>query len=607
MAETRKDKRAPVSLKVRFKSATVDEFIEHYSKDVSRGGIYIKSSQPLPVGTLLKFQFQLKDESALIRGVGRVVWTRAEEDAAADQPAGMGIKFIKMDNDSRATVERIIESHAPEGGTYESGRYNATSAEPFGSDPPSGPMEQGDSFFPSLPPAELPPPEDRTAVRQATELLAAVLAENGTDEAAALEAEQRAEEARRRTQEIESQRKAELERRRASERAGSLPSMIVDPALSPRAGRPSEREAESELTPLPRPSQAIREAHERAAMLAEANDEPNTEPPSAGPTAPVTPTPTLTTSVPEPDRRRGWFPVAVIGSLLLIALVVAVRGGPRELSPASEPMAQPSEPERSTQPSVAPSENAPATGTAATNEAARPSAAEEPQAPKQPEAAGRVLIPVDVVTAPRGAEVFVGSELRGLSPLTLELPEGKQVTLRVRAPGYSELTQEVTPKIKSESVKLRLSPLPYVVRIESTPPGASVNVGGQRGTTPVELQLDEAPAAELPVSARLTGYALARTQIEPRSFAEQEGAMRATVSLKLTPQLPGASGKEGGESLGEPPKKPAPAKRPPPARPAASAEPKQPAEAKPEPAERPVEAPKPAAPKEDIPDNPFGD
>ena len=37
MADTRKDKRAPISLKVRFKSATLDEFIEQYSGDISRG------------------------------------------------------------------------------------------------------------------------------------------------------------------------------------------------------------------------------------------------------------------------------------------------------------------------------------------------------------------------------------------------------------------------------------------------------------------------------------------------------------------------------------------------------------------------------------------
>ena len=94
MADTRKDRRAPVSLKVRFKSATVDEFIEHYCKDVSRGGIFIKSSQPMSIGTLLKFQFQLKDESSLIRGVGRVVWTRSPEDAVADQPPGVAAPSV---------------------------------------------------------------------------------------------------------------------------------------------------------------------------------------------------------------------------------------------------------------------------------------------------------------------------------------------------------------------------------------------------------------------------------------------------------------------------------------------------------------------------------
>lgn len=57
MSDTRKDKRAPISLKVRFKSATVDEFIEQYSLDISRGGLFIKSKTPMSIGTLLKFEF----------------------------------------------------------------------------------------------------------------------------------------------------------------------------------------------------------------------------------------------------------------------------------------------------------------------------------------------------------------------------------------------------------------------------------------------------------------------------------------------------------------------------------------------------------------------
>ena len=58
--DTRKDRRVKiVSLNVRYKSATVDEFIENHAHDVSRGGIYIKTANPFPPGTLLKFEIRL--------------------------------------------------------------------------------------------------------------------------------------------------------------------------------------------------------------------------------------------------------------------------------------------------------------------------------------------------------------------------------------------------------------------------------------------------------------------------------------------------------------------------------------------------------------------
>jgi uncharacterized protein (TIGR02266 family) len=106
--DVRKNKRTPVSLKVRFKSATLDEFIEQYCKDLSKGGVFVKSETPLPPGTLLKFEFQLRDTSPLIQGVGRVVWKREANEADDKLPAGMGIKFIKMDERSRSVVDRIL-------------------------------------------------------------------------------------------------------------------------------------------------------------------------------------------------------------------------------------------------------------------------------------------------------------------------------------------------------------------------------------------------------------------------------------------------------------------------------------------------------------------
>jgi hypothetical protein len=63
--DTRKDRRVKiVSLNVRYKSATVDEFIENHAHDVSRGGIFIKTANPFPPGTLLKFEIRLASDQA---------------------------------------------------------------------------------------------------------------------------------------------------------------------------------------------------------------------------------------------------------------------------------------------------------------------------------------------------------------------------------------------------------------------------------------------------------------------------------------------------------------------------------------------------------------
>jgi uncharacterized protein (TIGR02266 family) len=117
--DTRKDRRVKiVSLNVRYKSATVDEFIENHAHDVSRGGIYIKTANPFPQGTLLKFEIRLSSDQTVITGVGRVVWKR--EAAQGEQPAGMGVKFIKVDDSSKVVIDRLVTTKSDAGKAFES-------------------------------------------------------------------------------------------------------------------------------------------------------------------------------------------------------------------------------------------------------------------------------------------------------------------------------------------------------------------------------------------------------------------------------------------------------------------------------------------------------
>lgn len=119
--DTRKDRRVKiVSLNVRYKSATVDEFIDNHALDVSRGGIYIKTNNPFSPGTLLKFEIRLVSDQAVITGVGRVVWKRDAVHGAPDRPPGMGVKFIKVDDPSRALIDKLVNTRADAGKAFES-------------------------------------------------------------------------------------------------------------------------------------------------------------------------------------------------------------------------------------------------------------------------------------------------------------------------------------------------------------------------------------------------------------------------------------------------------------------------------------------------------
>ncbi|HVR20814.1 MAG TPA: TIGR02266 family protein, partial [Polyangiaceae bacterium] len=210
--ETRKDPRAKVlTMTVRYKSATLDEFIEHHSHDVSRGGMFIKTPSPFPPGTLLKFEVRISGDQRVMQGVGRVVWKREAGEVHDGAPAGMGVKFIKIDDASRTVIDQLVTRSGGAISAFERGGSDSTATPiaaqvapkpateaptpvvrkstmmglgAMGSEAPepiaNPPAEAATGFFPAgRDGVEEPAPEDRTVMKQAAELLQDALREAG--------------------------------------------------------------------------------------------------------------------------------------------------------------------------------------------------------------------------------------------------------------------------------------------------------------------------------------------------------------------------------------------------------------------------------------------
>ena len=104
-AEKRKSPRAELHILVQFRFDTFEDFLAEYSIDISVGGMFLRTDHPRPEGSMIYLQFALRDGSKLIEGLGKVVRVNP---AGGSAPAGMGVEFVNLDEDSRGLIEEIV-------------------------------------------------------------------------------------------------------------------------------------------------------------------------------------------------------------------------------------------------------------------------------------------------------------------------------------------------------------------------------------------------------------------------------------------------------------------------------------------------------------------
>jgi type IV pilus assembly protein PilZ len=111
MAEdSRRHERADVRLELNYRDATGGNFLFEYSRNISRGGIFIETQHPAALGTRLVVRFQSPEDDVQIEVAGEVVWVNAVD---GDSPnPGMGIQWTGLDDETRAAIAAIVKAIA---------------------------------------------------------------------------------------------------------------------------------------------------------------------------------------------------------------------------------------------------------------------------------------------------------------------------------------------------------------------------------------------------------------------------------------------------------------------------------------------------------------
>ena len=111
--EKRVSPRAPIELKVEYRR--LNTFFADYTKNISKGGTFIKTRKPLKIGTQFVFKLFVPSLDEPIALNGKVQWiVNPGEEEPGEQP-GMGIKFEYEGREGQikkkqveGTVEKLI-------------------------------------------------------------------------------------------------------------------------------------------------------------------------------------------------------------------------------------------------------------------------------------------------------------------------------------------------------------------------------------------------------------------------------------------------------------------------------------------------------------------
>src|SRR4051812_49302161 len=105
--EKRGEDRAAITLRVDYKR--LNTFFADYTKNISKGGTFIRTHRPLDVGTEFVFVLSVPSHNKQLELKGEVMWVVGEDIATADNPAGMGIKFKFTNDQERSAVDDFVE------------------------------------------------------------------------------------------------------------------------------------------------------------------------------------------------------------------------------------------------------------------------------------------------------------------------------------------------------------------------------------------------------------------------------------------------------------------------------------------------------------------
>lgn len=103
----RGDRRVALDLEIDY--SDLESFCQDYIRNISRGGVFVETREPLALGSNLKLKFRLPGSDRPIQAEGVVMWViEAQENMADGHVPGMGIRFGSLSEQDMAMIDELV-------------------------------------------------------------------------------------------------------------------------------------------------------------------------------------------------------------------------------------------------------------------------------------------------------------------------------------------------------------------------------------------------------------------------------------------------------------------------------------------------------------------
>src|SRR5689334_11056281 len=99
----------PVVLRIKLRYDDVDAMVQRFASNVGKSGLFLPTKSIQPVGTEVKFELRLANDTPVLVGMGRVKHVKYPDPNHPKAAFGMGIELMRVSREGRETIIRMLE------------------------------------------------------------------------------------------------------------------------------------------------------------------------------------------------------------------------------------------------------------------------------------------------------------------------------------------------------------------------------------------------------------------------------------------------------------------------------------------------------------------